>query len=119
MKALVEQGYLSRTRSSLDGRSIRFDLTEQAHAALREYPVEDVTRAGSQLPPQAQAEVAGSLRRVLAELARERGGREFGSCATCGHLDCEDGDTFWCRYFGAVVEPPELELFCSNFMRDA
>ena len=120
VKALVEHGYLSRTRSSLDGRSIRFDLTEQAHVALREDPVEDVARAVSQLPPQAQAEVAGSLRLVLAELARRRGGKEFGSCPTCGHLNrCEDGDTFRCRYFGAVVEPPELELFCSNFMRDA
>ncbi len=120
VKVLVEHGYLSRTRSSLDGRSIRFDLTEQAHAALREDPVEDVARAVSQLPPQAQAEMAGSLRRILAELARRRGGRNFGSCATCGHLNrCEDGDTFRCRYFGAVIERPELDLFCSNFMRDA
>lgn len=120
VKALVKHGYLSRTRSSQDGRSIRFDLTGQAQDALKEDPLNDVVRAVNQLPPKARAAVAGSLRQVLAELARQRGGGEFGRCAACGHLKrCGDGDTFRCRYFGAVVEPPERELFCSHFMRDA
>ena len=102
-----------------DGRSTRLDLTERAQAALREDPLNDVVEAVGQ-PPRERAEVASGLFRVLGRLAERRGGKEFGSCATCGHLKrYEDGDTFRCRYFGAVVEPAELELFCSHFMRDA
>jgi len=120
VKALVQSGYLTRTRSSLDGRSVRFDLTEQAHAALREDPLDDVVSAVGQLPLKAQAEATGSLRRILAELAMRRGGKEFGTCASCGHLErCGDGNTFRCHYFSAAVESFELELFCSNFTRDA
>lgn len=120
VKALVQSGYLTRTRSSLDGRSVRFDMTEQAHAALREDPLDDVASAVGQLPLKARAEATGSLRRILAELARRRGGKEFGTCASCGHVErCGDGDTFRCHYFGAAVEPFELELLCSNFTRDA
>ncbi len=119
VKALVEHGYLSRTRSLLDGRSICFDLTGQGHAALKEDPLNDVAKAVSQLPRKARAAVAGSLRQVLAELARRRGGKEFGSCPSCGHLErYEDGVTFQCHCFGAIVKPPELELLCSNFTTD-
>jgi len=120
VKALTESGYLTRTRSSLDGRSIRFDLTDQAHVALREDPLNDVARAVDQLPPKARAEAARSLRRILADLAKRRGAKEFGTCASCGHLErSEDGDTFRCHYFDAAVEPLELELLCSNFTREA
>ena len=120
VKGLVKSGYLGRSRSPLDGRSTRLDLTERAQAALREDPLNDVVEAVGQLSPRERAEVASGLFRVLARLAERRGGKEFGSCTTCGHLKrCEDGDTFRCRYFGAVVEPHELELFCSHFMRDA
>ena len=87
---------------------------------MREDPLNDVVEAVGQLSPRERAEVASGLFRVLGRLAERRGGKEFGSCATCGHLKrYEDGDTFRCRYFGAVVEPAELELFCSHFMRDA
>ena len=120
VKGLVNSGYLGRSRSPLDGRSTRLDLTERAQAALREDPLNDVVEAVGQLSPRERAEVASGLFRVLARLAERRGGKEFGSCGTCGHLKrCEDGDAFRCRYFGAVVAPNELELLCSHFMRDA
>ncbi len=87
---------------------------------MREDPLNDVVEAVGQLSPRERAEVASGLFSVLARLAERRGGKEFGSCATCGHLKrCEDGDAFRCRYFDAVVAPHELELFCSHFMRDA
>ena len=120
VKALVESGYVTRTRSPLDGRSTRFDLTDQAHAALKEDPFNDVAWAVGELPSKARAEAAGSLRRILAELVKVRGGKEFGTCPSCGYFGrCEDGETFRCHYFGAAVEPLELELLCSNFAREA
>ena len=95
VKGLVKSGYLGRSRSSLDGRSTRLDLTERAQAALCEDPLNDVVEAVGQLSPRERAEVASGLFRVLARLAERRGGKEFGSCATCGHLKrSEDGDTF-------------------------
>lgn len=120
VKALVESGYLTRTRSSVDGRSTRFDLTDQAHSALSEDPLSDVAKAVGQLPAKAREETAGSLRRILAELVKVRGGKEFGTCPSCGHLErCEDGETFRCQYFGVAVGPFELELLCSNFAGEA
>ena len=116
VKALVEHGYLSRTRSLLDGRRFCFDLTGQARSALKKDPLNDVAKAVSQLPRKARAAVARSLRQILAELARSRGGMEFGSCASCDHLErCEDGDTFLCRGFDEVVELHELQLLCSKW----
>ena len=117
VKGLVRQGYLERTRSSLDGRSVRLDLTDRARRALRDDPLDDVVRAVGRLSGRDRERLSRGLHRVLDELADTRGDLEFGSCGSCGHLMRCQGRPPRCEHFGVDVSPTDLGLLCSNFMR--
>lgn len=114
VKSLVEHGYLVRTRSDKDGRSVRFDLTSLAEKKLADDPMDDLVCAVETLEVSQQEETAKNLQQVMISLARERGRAMVGACTLCGHL--QTGDAFHCRLMQESLDASELEQLCVRFM---
>ena len=120
VQRLVDRGFLRKMRSAVDGRSIRLDLTQKARDTLADDPLNDLAAALASLPPAARARFTGSLRELVAELARLRGGPTFGTCPACAYLDCEehcadDPARRWCNLFDESLDLTETEELCANF----
>ncbi len=121
VKVLTERGYLSRTRSPLDGRSAWFTLTPQGQQLLAQDPIEDVTRAVAALSAGVRSRLAISLSAVVSHLALQKGASEFGTCFSCRHLDtvevAESNTHYRCLRYDEPLGQPELEEICLNFDR--
>lgn len=116
VKSLVARGFLRRTPSERDGRSIRFDLTPAARRQLDKDPFEIIVRAAAVLPPVQQARTVAALQSLLEELAGTRQRELPGRCALCGHLgDGEGAQTFRCRLLDEPLVASELEELCVRF----
>lgn len=119
VKSLVAQGYLSRTPSETDGRSVCIDLTDNGEAVLTEDPFAALVRAATALPSGARSDVANILERILGHIAGERGKRPFGSCPACAHLrgeGCLEGRSpYECALVGEPLTQAELEQLCVKF----
>lgn len=121
VKSLVRRGLLSRSRSDRDGRSIRFDLTDQGRSALRQDPFETLVGAVVKLPQPVRRQMGAALEQMLDDMARERGKRPFGMCTACAFLS-HDGDPsgrpqflYRCELVGDPLEVPEIRQVCVNF----
>ena len=119
-KSLVDKGYLERTRSESDGRSIRFDLTDEGRAVMRDDPFQVLVDAIGELPPGMQTNLLVAVERITQEMSCGGENRSFGSCSLCAHLDrCvfhedEEADYF-CRHENEPVAATELDEICVNF----
>jgi DNA-binding MarR family transcriptional regulator len=117
VKSLVEHGYLVRTRSDKDGRSIRFDVTSLAEKKLADDPMDDLVCAVETLEVSQQEETAKNLQQVMISLGRERGRAMVGACTLCGHL--QTGNAFHCRLMQESLDASELEQLCVRFTPEA
>ena len=120
IKNLETQGYLTRTRSAADGRSIRLDLTDKARAILVNDLFEALVRAADALPPGVRGDFANALQRILGQVASERGKPPFGTCASCKHLEgdgcCWEGQTpYACGFASGPLLLEELDELCIYF----
>ena len=120
IKNLETQGYLTRTRSAADGRSIRLDLTDKARAILVNDLFEALVRAADALPPGVRGDFANALQRILGQVASERGKPPFGTCASCKHLE-DDGcfregqAPYACGFASGPLLLEELDELCIYF----
>ncbi len=73
VNSLVNRGYLIRTRSQRDGRSVRLDLTEKSKKALADDPFEILVRAARVLSPTARSSLERTLERMVRRVAQEYG----------------------------------------------
>jgi DNA-binding MarR family transcriptional regulator len=120
IKSLVSQGYITRTRSKVDGRSARLDLTDKASAILMDDPFEALVRAARALSVGTRGQLARGLGRMLDHVARERGKHPFGTCSSCAHLEGDDrgqeeNPPHRCGFVGAPLNEAELDQLCINF----
>ena len=120
IKNLETQGYLTRTRSAADGRSIRLDLTDKARAVLVNDLFEALVRAADTLPPGVRSEFANALQRMLGQVASERGKPPFGTCASCKHLEGDGGGweeqmSYACGFASGPLLLEELDELCIYF----
>ena len=120
IKNLETQGYLTRTRSAADGRSIRLDLTDKARAILVNDLFEALVRAADALPPGVRGDFANALQRILGQVASERGKPPFGTCASCKHLEgdgCyrEGQAPYACGFASGPLLLEELDELCIYF----
>lgn len=120
VKRLIEQGYLTRTPSNRDGRSVRLELTKKGRRALLDDPLEALVRSLGGIPRRTRADMTRRLERVLEHLARERGGCLFGTCPSCRYLEVDSSgvegeQTKHCGLFDEPLQPEELERICVNF----
>ena len=120
IKNLETQGYLTRTRSAADGRSIRLDLTDKARAILVNDLFEALVRAADALAPGVRGDFANALQRILGQVASERGKPPFGTCASCKHLEgdgCyrEGQAPYACGFASGPLLLEELDELCIYF----
>lgn len=120
VKGLVSEGYLTRSRSDLDGRSVRFDLTDKGRSALSRDPLDVLSEAIGNLPPGIRNQLETSLKRLTEEVARTRGKPCFGSCRLCCHLACTlrkpGGEpAYACDLLGQPLAANDLDDLCVNF----
>jgi len=112
VKSLVERGFLTRIRSTRDGRSATFNLTDKARRQLARDPFEAVVRAATTLSPSQRDRTASGLRLILRKLSVDRERPAPGICTLCGHL-AGGGDTgFTCRLMHEPLTAAELEQLC-------
>ena len=117
VKILVDRGYLIRTPSETDARSIRFDLTALARRKLSEDPLESITRVAGRLSADERNRLAGSLRTMLADLHLSCRQPVAGSCRYCRHLD--RGGTDRDASCGLMQEPlsgGEFDELCVRYV---
>lgn len=89
--ALEQKGFVGRTQSMRDKRSIEVELTSQAETALRDDPL--ITLAND-LAATTGAEIDGIVRMLRATLHRaiaRNEGKAFGACHTCRHFTRDIG----------------------------
>jgi len=115
VKSLVARGYLQRTRSTRDGRSVHFNLTPLGRRGLASDPFEIIVRAAGSLSATQQSRMASGLTQLLKALARERGRGLMGRCALCGHLR-SSADGFRCELMGEPLAEVELGQLCMRFL---
>ncbi len=121
IKNLEAQGYLTRTRSEADRRSVQLVLTDKARGILANDLFEALVRAADALPPGVRGQFANALQRMLGQVALERGKPTFGTCASCTHLegdDCgRDGEApYACGFASEPLLPEELDEVCIYFV---
>jgi DNA-binding MarR family transcriptional regulator len=114
VKSLVTRGYLERTRSKRDGRSVLFKLTPRARRQMRSDPLDALVRAAGRLDPGALQALTGELRRVGEYLDSERNAAQTGRCEHCGHL-LRDGSSFQCGLMDEPLVEKELTEICVRY----
>jgi len=120
VKSLVNRGYLIRTRSERDGRSVRLDLTEKGNKALADDPFEILVGAAGALSLKARSSLERSLERMVRHVAQEYGRCPFGTCPSCLYLrgdgSCVEGrPPYECGFLDEPLEEAELDQVCVNF----
>jgi DNA-binding MarR family transcriptional regulator len=116
VKALVRAGYVTRTPSDADRRSVRLDLTEAGWAKLAQAPGDRLVAALAQLPQHqraALAEAAMSLNGALSAQDPEAG---FGTCQGCRYLTDGGGpDGGYCCQSGCALGAGEMDCLCVSY----
>jgi DNA-binding MarR family transcriptional regulator len=116
VKGLVTRGYLRRTPSDRDGRSVRFDLTSAARQILARDPFQDVVRAAVALPAGQRNRLLSGLQALLQGAARVPTPQVPGRCGLCGHLGKgEGGRSFECGLLKEPLAAAELGEHCVRF----
>ena len=114
LKALEAKGLIARRQSPDDGRSVRFELTDEGQALLSRDPLRDLAEAVASLPADLRSALSQALPQVVAHLAARREGPSFGTCRDCRHFD--DGrDGAYCACMAAGLAAGETDLLCINF----
>jgi len=114
IKTLEAGGLLSRHRSSMDGRSVRFDLTDAGHAMLYNDPLGDLHRLLAALDGVERAAFLQTLSRLTTSLADLKGGPAFGTCGDCSHFTASGSDGF-CACMAAQVGSEDINTLCDSY----
>ncbi|HXF54835.1 MAG TPA: MarR family transcriptional regulator [Hyphomicrobiaceae bacterium] len=86
LASLEEKGYVTRTASRRDGRSVEFTLSAAGERAMARDPLLALARDIEEAAGPALPDLLDGLRRTLrCAIARNRG-RAFGACYTCRHF---------------------------------
>jgi MarR family transcriptional regulator, negative regulator of the multidrug operon emrRAB len=119
---LERLGYVERTRSSKDKRSVMLSVTQQGRKFLARDPVNGLVDAFAVLDDDSKVRFRDTLRHVLdqADAAEQRHHTDV--CKRCIFLRedrtaSENKSTieFACRLFRAPIAEAEIELLCTSF----
>ena len=120
VKSLVSQGYLSRTKSKRDSRSVILDLTDAGRAALLHDPCSALVSAAAELPATTRGQLTSGLERLLGRLADNSKIHPFGACGDCSHVASKESPRkktrrYECALSNEPLGEAELTQTCINF----
>jgi DNA-binding MarR family transcriptional regulator len=104
--ALEQKGFVGRTQSTRDKRSIDLELTSQAEAALIDDPLLALAR---DLEASGGADIEGivtTLRAALHRAVARNNGKAFGACHTCRHFQRHVGAASGAPYRCGLLDEP-------------
>ncbi|MCU0306459.1 MAG: MarR family winged helix-turn-helix transcriptional regulator [Thermoleophilia bacterium] len=113
LKTLERKGLVARTGDARDGRVRHLRVSDAGLALLAEVHADDVTAAVAGLGRDREDELARLLEAVLETAQRRRGGRTFGLCRTCRHLEGAPGD-HRCGLTGEALSAADTALRCAE-----
>jgi DNA-binding MarR family transcriptional regulator len=119
--ALEAKGYIYRSRSTADRRSVQICLTPKGQEALSHDPLCMVQRAMGDLSGEEQSLLIDCLQRLLRHIQGELGQPAFGPCGECANFrpDCLDEcGTAVCRcgLTGEAMLGEDLAKICVDFV---
>ncbi|MDA0704393.1 MAG: MarR family transcriptional regulator [Proteobacteria bacterium] len=115
VRALESKGYIQRVKRTCDRRSVWLELTETGQTVLARDPMARLEYAASALPPDLGGVLADGLSSLLRGLKSDCGGREFGVCAQCGHLDPTADGEARCGLTGDSLASEDRTQICVEF----
>ncbi len=116
VKSLVAMGLLERHRNEADGRSIRFELTEEGRATLGRDPLKALADRIGDLPEARRTALLGALKALTGTLALGQDMPLFGTCADCAHCDVPMGGApAFCRCAEATLLASDMDELCIEF----
>lgn len=108
-KSLAQKGYVTEKRSSVDKRTISYDLTQKGIDAVNHSNA--VIDTIAHLDESAQHDLSNTLQSILVRLLRNKGGRTFGLCKYCKHFATQENGGY-CRFLSEVLTEPETNQVC-------
>lgn len=106
--ALEQKGFVSRTQSTRDKRSICLELTPQGEIALKDDPLlalaRDLASASSDI-----RNLVETLRAALHRAVARNDGRAFGACHSCRHFQRDVGSSSHAPHRCGLLDEPLSE----------
>jgi DNA-binding MarR family transcriptional regulator len=116
VKALVRAGYVTRTPSHADRRTVRLDLTDAGWAKLAEAPGDRLVAALAQLPDHKRAALADAAMSLNGALSAQDPESGFGTCQSCRYLSDADGaGGGYCCQSGCALGAGDLDCLCVSY----
>lgn len=108
-KSLLQKGYVTERRSTLDKRAISFDLTDRGREIIAAgNPLSDVL---ADCEAEQKVALLDALQALLSEMLAANSGRAFGICATCKHHEPRP-DGGYCRLLSEPLSRAETGQIC-------
>lgn len=119
--ALESKGFLRRSRSRSDRRSVDLSLTEAGRNLLRDDPIGLIEEIGGELPSPVREALTDGMDRLLDSLSASQGRRVFGVCSDCSHChrangESRNGATCYCGLADDPLFEEETHQICINFV---
>ncbi len=120
VKSLVVKGFLERTPSPSDRRTVYIDLTELGYEAWQNDPFEKLTNAVAALPAGQQLSLTEILLPLMQHMAEELNVRCFGTCGSCRYLKISaalgnEDTTYFCREHKAPMSKLDIDAICMHY----
>lgn len=116
--ALEKKGYVTRTPSERDKRSIDINLTDKGIAKLEEDPIHHLAEQIHKTIGHEEENLRRYLSNLLIQLIKENNGRAFGQCYTCRHFSknkkSESEYQFYCNLLEENLTENESKKICAE-----
>lgn len=107
--ALEQKGFVDRTQSPRDKRSVDLALTRQGEAALRDDPLLALARDLAAAAGSDADALAATLRATLQRAIARNDGKAFGVCHTCRHFQRDAAASSRAPHRCALLDEPLSE----------
>lgn len=107
--ALEQKGFVERTQSARDKRSIDLELTPQGETALKGDPLLTLARDLGASAGQDISNLVDTLRAVLSRAVARNDGKAFGACHTCRHFQRNVGASSRALHRCGLLDEPLSE----------
>ncbi|MBZ8119437.1 MarR family transcriptional regulator [Roseovarius sp. LXJ103] len=114
IKALEMRGLIARRPSPVDGRSVRFDLTEAGRHLLKSDPLGALSGLLGAMGGVERAAFLATLSRLASGLAEIKNAPAFGTCRDCTHF-AGSGGAGYCACMDAALGADEIDMLCASY----